>query len=780
MRLLLDHGFENVVDSCVYITSNDHIDEIRKQVQLRVHCSHAILTTTISFFVPFKRTFIMELQNSNLQHPLLGYNNIRYLTSTTEHISTHSQIRTFATMPSQHNEYGSAFITANPKDIADKLTDLACFIKKGFCTGLVMIQLPTYTTMRHLERRLYDYAVGQAVRATPRTYLLPREETSLDLNEAKNITEGLAGYFESSARSLELRDLSDGAERSLAKDLKFAAGYLTMLIEATPQEVNKRHREQKGKGEANHAEANDDTDNDDSFDDPHGDSPQRGTHERKPTSPGKPAVSVFSPKPASEYPLAGAVLPNMKPFDTMPSTSASEHPFAGAVLPHMQPFDSIPGASKHFVSLGHGDRAETTEANSSKEPAHVSTEDKLEPKPIEFSDSVSQEFDPSTEFVVVTTMPMEALHKVNSHEGEGENAASVATPRPRASSFVRTSEVADLSGRAVHWLDRPDLNDHKEDDHYETQKSSEEQQTASASSLRSHPQTSHLPYQVQMSTASDIVRDIPPWQNHILTVSHSPATLDPSDVKEVKQLTARVERMHGWLDELADRMPKLLGPLKVDEGGNAGRSLDVQQQNDEGESEIKSMVEEDLVRDAPQETQEEIKEEPESSDKFAANHLFMPQLHSTPDVEDVVDNASAPMETDGIPLPVECYSPHCGRGYPDDCYAVSCPRRAEELKGQTLRVVNFSPSPSTVAGDHDDAVAAEHRATASTTWATKARQELDFHGKSLPSLRSSRGKSTVLKRNTSAEQHLGQFIGNHEAKEDRQEEVEWKEDLIEA
>ncbi|KAF2208458.1 hypothetical protein CERZMDRAFT_87832 [Cercospora zeae-maydis SCOH1-5] len=120
---------------------------------------------------------------------------------------------------------------ASASEVAERFVDLSAFVFKGYCTGILMIDLPIFKMMKRLSNRLYSYAFSLVVSRSVNFLTQPGQSTTLSTAAAAESMGQLAAFLELKADDRDTCGLSSGTEAALASDLKFAKEYTTSLIE---------------------------------------------------------------------------------------------------------------------------------------------------------------------------------------------------------------------------------------------------------------------------------------------------------------------------------------------------------------------------------------------------------------------------------------------------------------------------------------------------------------------------------------------------------------------
>ncbi|CAK1365525.1 unnamed protein product [Cercospora beticola] len=126
-------------------------------------------------------------------------------------------------------------------EVAERFVDLSAFVYKGYCTGILMIDLPIFETMKHLSNRLYSYAFSLVVEKSVNFLTRPGQSTTLSATTAAESMGQLAAFLQRKANDLDTCGLSSGTEVSLAIDLRFAEEYTASLIGSKVQGIGIAH-----------------------------------------------------------------------------------------------------------------------------------------------------------------------------------------------------------------------------------------------------------------------------------------------------------------------------------------------------------------------------------------------------------------------------------------------------------------------------------------------------------------------------------------------------------
>ncbi|KAM3418001.1 hypothetical protein BST61_g6212 [Cercospora zeina] len=119
---------------------------------------------------------------------------------------------------------------ASASEVAERFVDPSAFVFKGYCTGILMVDLPIFKTMKHLSHCLYSYAFSIVVEKSVNFLTRPGQSTTLSTAEAAETMSQRAGFLERKASDLGACGLSSGTEAALASNLNFAKDYTTSLL----------------------------------------------------------------------------------------------------------------------------------------------------------------------------------------------------------------------------------------------------------------------------------------------------------------------------------------------------------------------------------------------------------------------------------------------------------------------------------------------------------------------------------------------------------------------
>ncbi|KAI5365306.1 hypothetical protein Slin15195_G048390 [Septoria linicola] len=119
---------------------------------------------------------------------------------------------------------------ASASEIAERFVDLSAFIYKGYCTGILMLDVPISRAMKHLSNRLYAYAFGLLIEKLPAFLTRPGQSTTLTTSIAAESMRQLAAFLSKKANALAVCGLSGDTEIALAADLCFAETYTNTLL----------------------------------------------------------------------------------------------------------------------------------------------------------------------------------------------------------------------------------------------------------------------------------------------------------------------------------------------------------------------------------------------------------------------------------------------------------------------------------------------------------------------------------------------------------------------
>lgn len=121
--------------------------------------------------------------------------------------------------------------------VAECLVDLSAFVYKGYCTGIIMLDLPIFATAKNLSNRLYGYAFSLVIERSPGFLTRPGQNTSLNTSRAVDSMSQLAAFLENKAHDLEVCGFANGHEVALAEDLRFFEQYTRMLLQTAPSRL---------------------------------------------------------------------------------------------------------------------------------------------------------------------------------------------------------------------------------------------------------------------------------------------------------------------------------------------------------------------------------------------------------------------------------------------------------------------------------------------------------------------------------------------------------------